>query len=85
MRCCKLKKVIYKCNIDNEPATLVQSLDDSIEIIYKDKILQKISSKTLHKINNAFSLDEIVHFVVNNEIYLDKQKKEFAAMIAKIK
>lgn len=80
-----MKKVIYKCNIDNEPAILVQSLDDSIEIIYKDKILQKISSKTLRKINNAFSLDEIVHFVVNNEIYLDKQKKEFAAMIAKIK
>ena len=79
-----MKKVIYKCNIGNEPATLVQGLDDSIEIVYKNKVLQKISNKTLQKINNAFSLDQIVHFVVSNEIYLDNQKKEFAAMIDKI-
>lgn len=79
-----MKKVIYKCNINNEQAALVQDPDDSLEIIYKNKVLQKISNKALLKIHDAFSLDEIVHFVVNNEIYLDEQEREFANMVAKM-
>ena len=79
-----MKKVIYKCNICNEPAMFVQDLDNSVELIYKDRALQRFSNEALSKMHNAFSLDEIMHFIVHNEIYLDEQKKEFAAMAGKM-
>lgn len=79
-----MEKIIYQCDINGEPARLIQSSDGSAEIIYKGESLQKLNANALSQICDAFNLDEVVHFIVNNKIFLDEQEKAFADAVAKM-
>ena len=79
-----MEKIIYQCDIDGEPARLIQSSDGSAEIIYKGESLQKISAFYVDIIAKNFDWYEIVHLVVDDENARNKRKKEFLAAVEKL-